>query len=150
MQLSGSWAFEADRPSVWVALNDPAVLQAATPGCKELIPIGPDEWAATLQLGLAGIKGNYKGQIRLADKVEPERFSLLLAARGAPGIVQARVEISLAETEGGTSLTYLGEAQVGGPVAGIGQRLLGGAAKLLLGQFFAGIAQQLTAGVERA
>lgn len=143
MILLGNYHFKADQGIVWAALNDPAVLKAATPGCESLTPIGQDAWDADLKIGLAGIKGSYKGQIRLLDKFPPHRYTLQISAKGPTGIVEAKVRIDLAPGETGTELRYEGEARVSGPVAGIGQRLLGGAAKLILGQFFAGIEKHL-------
>jgi carbon monoxide dehydrogenase subunit G len=143
MQLTGNYHFEAGRDQVWTALNDPAVLQAATPGCESLRQIGEDAWEADLKIGLAGIKGSYKGQIRLSEKEAPERFTLEIGAKGPTGIVEAKVRLTLTEATTGTALAYEGEARVSGPVAGIGQRLLSGAAKLILGQFWGGIEKHL-------
>lgn len=143
MQLNGTYHFDASRDRVWGALNDPAVLQRATPGCESLRPIGEDAWEADLKIGLAGIKGSYKGQIRLSDKTPPERYTLEISAKGPTGIVEAKVNLTLTEVSTGTDLVYEGEARVSGPVAGIGQRLLGGAAKLILGQFWSGIEKHL-------
>lgn len=143
MQLNGTYQFTASRERVWSALNDPAVLQQATPGCESLTQVGEDAWEADLKIGLAGIKGSYKGQIRLSDKTPPERYTLEIGAKGPTGIVEAKVHLALSEAQEGTALAYTGEARVSGPVAGIGQRLLGGAAKLILGQFWSGIEKHL-------
>lgn len=143
MQLNGTYQFTANRERVWSALNDPAVLQRATPGCESLTQVGEDAWEADLKIGLAGIKGSYKGQIRLSDKTAPERYTLEIGAKGPTGIVEAKVHLVLSEAQEETALTYTGEARVSGPVAGIGQRLLGGAAKLILGQFWSGIEKHL-------
>lgn len=143
MQLNGNYHFTYHRERVWSALNDPEVLRKATPGCESLTSIGEDAWEADLKIGLAGIKGSYKGKICLSDKTPPERYTLEISAKGPTGIVEAKVHLTLTEATAGTDLTYEGEARVSGPVAGIGQRLLGGAAKLILGQFWSGIGKHL-------
>ena len=44
--------------------------------------------------------------------------------------------MELSEVEGGTKVTYAADVQVGGLIAGVGQRLLGGVSKMMLDQFF--------------
>jgi hypothetical protein len=68
---------------------------------------------------------------------------------GAPGNARATVTINLEPgEEGTTNLTYSADAVIGGPVAGVGQRMISGVAKRMAGQFFSAIDQELTgAGV---
>jgi carbon monoxide dehydrogenase subunit G len=90
-------------------------------------------------MGVAHIKGKYKGKIVIADAEPPSTYRLQIEGKGAPGFVSASVRINLRSEESGTHLTYAGEAQVGGLIAGVGQRIRGGVAKLTLEQFFKGI-----------
>ena len=53
--------------------------------------------------------------------------------------------INLEPADGeGTTLTYSADAVVGGPVAGVGQRMITGVAKRMAGQFFKAIDDELT------
>jgi uncharacterized protein len=45
--------------------------------------------------------------------------------------------VALADKDGGTLLSYNVEAQIGGKLAQLGQRLINGAAKKLADEFFA-------------
>ncbi|HYG60872.1 MAG TPA: carbon monoxide dehydrogenase subunit G [Symbiobacteriaceae bacterium] len=143
MQLQGTQVIAAPVPAVWAALNDPAVLQACTPGCKQLTATGEDSFAAVLELGIAAIKGQYKGSLQIAEKQAPVAYRLMIRGEGGPGFVSSSLLISLAEHEQGTLLTYEGTADVGGTIARVGQRVLGGVAKLLMGQFFSALAGQV-------
>jgi hypothetical protein len=66
---------------------------------------------------------------------------------GAPGQVRATVQIGLSPSDEGTTLTYSADAVVGGPVAGVGQRMMTGVAKRMAGQFFKAIDAELTGAV---
>jgi carbon monoxide dehydrogenase subunit G len=57
--------------------------------------------------------------------------------------VKGVASIELAEQGEQTVLNVVGDGNVGGPVAGVGQRMLGGVAKMLMGQFFECLKKQL-------
>lgn len=125
-------------------LNDPEVLRRCTPGCKELQKDGEDRYVATLDIGVAAVKGTYKGEIELVDKNPPESYTLVVNAQGLPGFVRARARFHLEEQGiGRTNLTYNGEAQVGGIVAGVGQRVLQAVGRFILGQFLKGLEKEV-------
>lgn len=143
MKISGQHQLKAPLERAWKALIDPAVLQKATPGCERLTPIGPDEFEATLKLGVALVKGTYKGKLALREKTPPESYRLVMEGSGGPGFVKGDATLRLTEQEGGTLVSYEGEAQIGGAIASVGQRLLEGAARMLLSQFFKNLDKEL-------
>lgn len=125
-------------------LNDPEVLRRCTPGCKELKGEGDDRYVATLNIGVAAVKGTYRGEISLVDKNPPESYTLAISAQGLPGFVRARARFSL-EEQGldQTNLTYNGEAEVGGIVAGVGQRMLQAVGRFIMDQFLKGLEKEV-------
>jgi carbon monoxide dehydrogenase subunit G len=139
MNLEGTHHFNAPRDVVWAAFTDPAVLARATPGCERLDPAGPDEFEATLAVGIASVKGVYQGKLSLADRKPPESYTLRVEGSGRPGFVKGEGRLTLTEEDGGTRAVIRGEAQVGGVIAAVGQRLLGAAARMLLEQFFSAL-----------
>jgi len=100
---------------------------------------GPDQYQAVLTVGIAVVKGKYTGSVRLSDKEPPQRFRLQVEGKGTGGFVQGSGLLELAEDAEGTKVTYQGDVQVGGPIASIGQRLLDGAAKMMVGHFFTAV-----------
>jgi hypothetical protein len=59
---------------------------------------------------------------------------------GAPGTIEADVAVTIEGCEdGGTRVTYHADAEVGGPIGGVGQRMLSGVTKKMAGQFFAAL-----------
>jgi hypothetical protein len=143
MKVVGSAVLGADRARVWAALQDPAVLVRTIPGCQRLEALGGDVYRMTVSAGVASIKGVYQGEVALAEPDEPERFVLKARGQGAPGTVDATVEVRLSEVDGGTKVDYDAEAVVGGMIGGVGQRMLGSVAKRTAGEFFTAVERHL-------
>jgi uncharacterized protein len=144
MKLEGSYDVKAPRQKVWSAFLDPETLRKAIPGCEKLEMIGPDEYKATLKIGVAAVKGTFEGKVRLSDKKPSDSYRLSADGSGGPGFVRADTLISLADIEGGTRVSYSADVQVGGLIAGVGQRMLGGVSKMMADQFFTRMSEQLT------
>ena len=143
MKISGQHQLKAPVAKAWKVLTDPAALQKATPGCERLAPVGPDEFEATLKLGIAMVKGTYKGKLAIRDKSPTESYRLVMEGSGSPGFVKGEALLHLTEQGGGTLVTYEGEAQVGGAIASVGQRLVEGVARMLLSQLFKNLEKEL-------
>lgn len=144
MKLEGSYEIKAPRQTVWSAFLDPEILRKAIPGCEKLELAGPDEYKATLKIGVAAVKGTFEGKVRLADKKPPESYRLSAEGSGGPGFVRSDTVITLSDIEGGTRVSYVADVQVGGLIAGVGQRMLGGVSKMMADQFFNRMGEQLT------
>ena len=125
-------------------LTDPQSLQQCTPGCKKLTEIGADEFAATMEIGVGPIKGNFGGKILMREKLPPSSYKLVVEGSGSAGFVRGEGTLTLEKAEGDkTTVLVSGDAQVGGLIAGVGQRLLEGVAKQMMGQFFRCLENQL-------
>jgi carbon monoxide dehydrogenase subunit G len=144
MKLEGSYEVKAPRDKVWSAFLDPETLRKAIPGCEKLEMIGPDEYKATLKIGVAAVNGTFEGKVRLLDKKPSDSYRLAADGSGGPGFVRADTLISLADIDGGTRVTYSADVQVGGLIAGVGQRMLGGVSKMMADQFFNRMSEQLS------
>ncbi|HEY8450224.1 MAG TPA: carbon monoxide dehydrogenase subunit G [Bacillota bacterium] len=143
MKLTGTQKIDAPPEVVWRYLTDRDTLARATPGCKALTEQGEDRYEALLELGVAAIKGSYKGMLSIEDKQPPRHYRLRIEGEGGPGFVQAWLDLDLEAQGASTLVRYDGEAQVGGAIAGVGQRVLGGVAKFLIGQFFSALAREV-------
>lgn len=145
MKVSGNHLLNAPREHVWQSLNDPAFLKACLPGCESMEAIAPDQYQAVLTIGIAAVKGKYTSTVTLSEKEPPQRFTMQVQGKGSGGFMQGTGVLQLSEDPNGTKVTYQGDVQVGGPIASVGQRLLDGAAKMMVGQFFTAVNAQLTA-----
>jgi carbon monoxide dehydrogenase subunit G len=136
MKIEGSNDIPAPRERVWAAILEPAVLARAHPGCEGLEATGPGEYKAKMKIGVAAIKGTFEGKVRLFDLEPPNRYKMALEGSGGPGFVRGEASMELSDVDGGTRVTYSADAQVGGLIASVGQRMLGGVSKMMLEQFF--------------
>jgi carbon monoxide dehydrogenase subunit G len=136
VKIEGSYTLNAPREKVWDVLLDPNVLSQCLPGCEGLNETGPDQYEATMKVGIAAVKGSYKGKVAIKDKQPPSHYVLSGEGSGGPGFMQGDVTIDLGEVDGKTVLKYSADAKVGGLIASIGQRMLGGVAKMMVDQFF--------------
>ena len=136
MKIDGRYTFKAPRDKVWEIVLDPKIIAQCMPGCEGLTAIGPDYYEATMKIGIAAVKGTYKGKVTIKDKQPPAHYVLSAEGSGGPGFLQGDMAIDLEEQDGQTLLKYSADAKVGGLIAGVGQRMLGGVAKMMVDQFF--------------
>jgi carbon monoxide dehydrogenase subunit G len=139
MKIEGRYQFKSGRQDVWKALQDPQTLAATLPGVRRLEVVGPDRFAVTADVGVGSVKGVYEGTFGLDDKKDFEHCVLGGSARGSAGSVEVDVRVRLEDENGGTLLQYDADAKVAGPIAGVGQRMIGAASKKMAHQFFGGI-----------
>jgi uncharacterized protein len=144
MKVSGEHRFSHGCDEVWRALNDPQALAAAMPGARRLEPMGPDEYTITVDVGVGAVKGTYDGTFALKDKVEREACTVTASASGRPGSVTAVARMRLADGDGGAVMSYEADADVTGPLAGVGQRLMGAAARRTTEQFLQALDDYIT------
>jgi carbon monoxide dehydrogenase subunit G len=136
MKIEGAHEISAPRQKVWEAFLDPERLKQAIPGCERLEAVGEDEYKATMKVGVAAVKGTFEGKVRLADKQPPDSYRMGVEGSGGPGFVRGEAVITLSDTNTGTRVAYSADVQVGGLIAGVGQRMLGGVSKMMADQFF--------------
>lgn len=146
MKIEGSYQLPAPRKRVYQLLVDPAALAKTLPGCEKLEPKSSDTFEVKLKLGLAGLSGAYQGTVKLSEQHPPAHLKLALTSHGPWGFADGSGTLELEEKAGETTLRYLGEVKVGGMLASVGSRLLDGAARMVLGQFFGNLAKELQAG----
>jgi carbon monoxide dehydrogenase subunit G len=143
VKIAGNYTFEATREEVWSALTDPEVLARTIPGCQRLDEVGENEYESTLKVGLQAVRGVYTGRVKIDNLVRPESYDIHVDGKGSNGFLKGSGSIKLREDGASTILDYFGEAQVGGTIASVGQRLLDGAAKTLISQSLKALAQQI-------
>jgi carbon monoxide dehydrogenase subunit G len=148
MTMTGEIPLEAKRDVVWAKLNDPVVLKACIPGCEELNVIGENEFEAVAVNKIGPVKAKFKGKVQLTDLDPPNGYRISgQGDGGVAGFAKGGASVTLTDSEsGGTLLKYDVEAQIGGKLAQLGQRLINGAAKKMADDFFARFAEAVKAG----
>jgi carbon monoxide dehydrogenase subunit G len=144
MEISGTYKFAATPQRVWNLLMDPVVLSSCIPGCERFEPTGDDSYTVTLTIGLAAITGTYTGHVHLVDKIPLTSYRLVVEGQGRPGFVKGNSAIALAPDDAATEVSVTADVQVGGAIARVGQRLIGGVAKMMMDRFFGCLQSKLT------
>jgi len=117
LKIEGSYTFSAPRQRVWEVLLDPKVMAQCMPGCESMNEVAPDQFEAVMKVGVASVKGTYKGKVAIKDKQPPSHYILSGQGSGGPGFMQGDVAIDLDEAGGQTVLKYSTDAKVGGLIA---------------------------------
>ena len=145
MKVEGEYLFDVAPQQVWEGLLDPSVLAATMPGCEKLELVGEYQYEGTLDIKVGPVQGKFQGKIELGDIRPPEGYTMRVDGRGAPGFVKATSAVELIGEGSQTRLKYDGDAQVGGRIAGVGQRLLDSSAKAIIKQSLEGLNETLKA-----
>ena len=136
MKISGSYTLPFARERVYQLLQDPEVLAQCMPGTDHLAKIGPDEYEMKMKMVISAVQGLFAGKIRVTGQKPPEQFRLLVEGSGKVGFLNGEGVLTLVLSDASTEVRYEGEVQVGGVIAGVGQRLLDTTAKLVIRKFF--------------
>lgn len=148
MKLQGQTEFPYDPATVWALLHDVDVLVKTIPGCKSMVADGEDSYIIALSLGVASIKGDYTGNIRVVDGEYPKNYVLHAEGSGSPGYVKMSIDCRLEPAAAGTLLHWSSDTEVGGLIASIGGRVLTGISKFMAQQFFKTLKGEMAQRVE--
>ena len=145
MTMTGEVQLSAPRQTVWEKLNDPEVLKATIPGCESLEKTSDTSFAAVAVTKIGPVKAKWKGKVNLTDLDPPNGYKIVGEGEGGvAGFAKGSADVRLTEKDGGTLLSYSVDAQIGGKLAQLGQRLINGAAKKMADEFFQKFAAAVT------
>ncbi len=141
MKISGTYTLPVPPERAYQMMQDPEVLASAIPGCQGLEKTGENEYQMKMVMALASLSGAFEGKVRITEQTPPTSFRLLVEGSGRIGFVKGDGLLKLRQADGGTEVSYEGDAQVGGTIAAIGQRLIDGTAKMMTKKFFEKLAE---------
>jgi carbon monoxide dehydrogenase subunit G len=141
VKISGTHTLALPQERAYQIMQDPEVLARAIPGCESLEKIGPDEYRMKMKMALASLSGAFEGKVRITEQSPPDSFRLVVEGAGKIGFVKGEGLLKLRAVEGGTEVAYDGDAQVGGTMAAVGQRLIDGTSKMMIKKFFEKLVQ---------
>ncbi|HEX2686985.1 MAG TPA: SRPBCC domain-containing protein [Kofleriaceae bacterium] len=138
MKLEGDYLFEASVAEVWSALFDPVILAAIMPGCEKL-ELVDGQYVGEIKVKVGPIQGKFTGKVDLKDKNELRSYTMVVDGRGAPGFVKATAAVTLVPQGEATRVSYDTDAQIGGKIASVGQRLIEASARAIVAQSLEGL-----------
>ncbi len=143
MDFNSEYEFDAPPEAVFDALTTPEAVAGCLPGCETLKPLGDDRYEAAMTIGVAAIKGRFRGTVAMRDMQRPDSFTLQVDGKGSTGFAKGEARIEIAPSAAGSTVVVQSSAKVGGPIARVGQRLLVGTAKMVADKFFACLRRQV-------
>lgn len=139
MDMEGSRALAVTQQQAWDALNDPQVLKLCIPGCDRIEPTGDNQYAVGVAVKIGPVQAKFNGKITLSEVKPPESYTITFDGQGgAAGFGKGVSQVRLTPQPDGPGcvLDYKVQAQVGGKIAQLGQRLIDGVAKGMAEDFF--------------
>ncbi len=132
MIVEGTYAFGATREALWELLMDPSVIAKTMPGTKRLERVSPERYEGLMHVGVGPITAaEFQLVVTIAEAVRPERYTMLVDAKGRFGFTRGTAHVELVPDGDLTAMRYRAELEVGGKIAGVGQRVLDGVSKLM-------------------
>ncbi len=139
MEMHASRPLAVSQQQAWEALNDPQTLRQCLAGCEKFEDAGDGSYAVTMSVKIGPVSAKFNGRVTLSDVQPPKSYTIAFEGQGGVagfGKGQAKVDLTAVD-ECHCDLQYEVQAQVGGKIAQLGQRLIDGAAKSMAEDFFA-------------
>jgi carbon monoxide dehydrogenase subunit G len=146
MELTATYEMHAAIERAWDLLMDINAIGRCLPGCRGLQPVGLDRYEVELGVTVAAIAGSFKGTVAIEDKAPPHDYTLAIEGSGRQGFIKGRAHVTLAADGDLTRVHIAAQAEVGGLIARVGQRLLEGVARTMMDRFYACLAKQVEQG----
>ncbi len=133
MKLDGEHVFKGPREEVYMMFRDPDVLASALPGTQSLNKIDDQHYEGNINIRIGPVSGSFAGKLEVADEVPPEKCTLIVDGKGAPGFAKGVGHVEFVDQGDGTTLLkYTGDMTIGGTLASVGQRMLDSVAKSMI------------------
>jgi len=144
MEMNGNRRLAITQQQAWEALNDPETLKKCIPGCDKFELTGDNAYAVALAVKVGPVSAKFQGKVQLSEIMPPDGYRLSFEGQGGvAGFAKGSSGVILKPAEDGCDLDYTVQAQVGGKIAQLGQRLIDGAAKSTADDFFKRFEQEM-------
>ena len=148
MKIEGQFLFEnLTADAVWGSLTNPNRIASCLPGCEELTPTGDNSYEMSISIGIGAIRGKFTGSIRLHDVHPTSSYAMTVSGKGAQSFINGEGTVHVTPDATVTVVRYSGDVNAGGAIASVGQRMISGAARMIIDRFFKCIAENLTPGL---
>ena len=136
MKIENTQIIESNLQKVWDSLQEEHVLKQCIPGCESLEKTSENSYLVTIRIKISAVTGVYTGSLQIQNVSPLDEYTMVVEGTGSGGTVKAMVTLSFKQVTHGTEIHISGDATVSGIIARVGQRILGGASRMLINQFF--------------
>jgi 2-furoyl-CoA dehydrogenase large subunit len=143
---TGTLTVPAEPKRVWQGLLDPKVLARTIPGCHSLDQVGTNSYRADVSLGVGIVRGRFVARVGLSELAAPSSATLSGGLEGPLGASTGTGHVRLAPHGAGTKIDYDYRVEISGKAAAVGGRMLEGATRILINQFFQRLTSEMSGG----
>lgn len=136
MKIAGTAQVPFPPERAYDLMQDPVLLAKAIPGCESLLKTGENEYTIKMKMVLASLSGAFDGKVSLTEPNRPHSFRMVVEGTGKIGFMKGDGLLRLTANEQGTEVAYDGDAQIGGKIAAVGNRMIDMTARMLIKRFF--------------
>jgi len=134
---------KASRDKVWDFVIDPNKIGKCLPDLKSLQVEADNKFTAIARVGIGFMKGDFRFQLAIVEQTPPSHARLKGTGSGVGSSMNMDTSIDLADSDTGTKLTYKADVQIGGTLASVGQRVIGGTIEKTISDVFTCVKRQV-------
>ena len=142
LNFEGTFEVKAPRDKVWDFVIDPNKIGKCLPDLKSLQVEADNRFTAVARVGIGFMKGDFKFQLAIVEQNPPSHARLKGTGSGVGSSVNMDTSIDLVDIDAGTKLMYKADVQIGGTLASVGQRVIGGTIEKTIGEVFTCVKRQ--------
>ncbi len=131
---------------IWPLFFEARAIQAIVPGCQTIEEAAPHHFKGKAIFGVGVVKGVFDANVRMTDVVARKSLRLIGDAQGPLGASNGEAVVVLAPKGDGTLIRYRYGIDLSGKAAAIGGRMISGAVKVLINEFFRRLATHVDPG----
>jgi carbon monoxide dehydrogenase subunit G len=149
LQYNGQEQVPASVDAVWAFIADPNKVGRCLPDVVELTVQDPTHFDAVVSVGLGPVRGRLRFKAEMRPDPAARRMTIKVSGGGLGSAVDQTATAELvAVGPAATTLNWSGEAEMRGPIAAVGGRVLDAQAQKLIAQTFVNVREQLTSASE--
>jgi carbon monoxide dehydrogenase subunit G len=144
LEYSGQEQIPVGPDTVWAFVTDPDRVAHCLPDLVEATVTDPTHFSAVVRVGVGPVRGKFKFRFELQPDAAARRIGIKASGGGFGSVVDLVAGADVVPAGDVTSLDWKGEAEMRGPVAAVGGRVLDGQARKLIEQTFATVRESLS------
>ena len=145
LDYKGQERITASPDAVWAFVNDPDKVGHCLPEVVEVVVSDPTHFAATVKVAVGPVSGRFKFKFELQPDAAARRMNMKISGGGFGSALDLTAGADIRGGDDGTTLLdWDGTAEMRGPVAAVGGRVLDAQAQKLIAQTFRNVREKLS------
>ena len=146
LDYKGQERITASPDVVWAFINDPDKVGHCLPEVIDVVVHDPTHFDSTVKVAVGPVSGRFKFKFELQPEASGRRMNMRISGGGFGSALDLTAGADLTDAgQGTTLLDWHGTAEMRGPVAAVGGRVLDAQAQKLIAQTFRTVRERLSA-----